>query len=168
MSRAAATVGVAFLAWFIAAQFGRDVRRVTVAEARAIIDRINARDFAGSFDPVLVLAIIQIESGFDAAATRFEPSRDEASIGLMQLLYSTARDRGLTDGPAALFDPGVNILLGMRHLAWSREYLRSRLGREPTDDEWIGSYNAGVGNVSGGFIPRDYVRRARAARTRFT
>lgn len=159
-------IGVGFIVWLLSAQFNRAVSAVSVNEARALIDAVNAREGHG-LDPAVVLAVIEIESAFDPQASRWEPSLGEASLGLMQLLLSTAKDRGLTEGPMALFDPARNIQLGMRQLAWSWDYLVNRLGRAPTDDEWIGSYNAGVGNVTAGYIPDDYVRKFQAARARY-
>jgi soluble lytic murein transglycosylase-like protein len=156
-----------FLAWFIAKQFGGKPERMAVAEVRAIIKRLNLAEFSNRFDVADILAIVEIESAFNARAYRSEPRIDDASIGLMQTLYSTALDRGLEGGPAALFDPTTNIRMGMRHLKWGTNYLEQHLGRAPTEDERIGAYNAGVGSVVRGRVPLTYVSRWREARARY-
>jgi len=58
----------------------------------------------------LVLAIIRSESDFNPRAV----SRAGA-IGLMQIMPATARKVGID--PVELFDPGLNVLAGMRLLA---------------------------------------------------
>jgi len=138
------------------------------AEARKIVDELNATEFNNFFDPRLVMAIIQVESSFRPEATRFESHLNDHSIGLMQVLFSTARDRGLRGAPTDLFNPRLNILIGMKQLEWSYRFLRRRFGREPSFSEWVGSYNAGVGNVAvKGFIPTGYVNKVTRAMREF-
>jgi len=167
MLAAARTVSLAFLAWFLLRQFAVAGSPLSVEAAREIVNRVNLAEHGGWFTAGDVLAIIEIESRFDPAAYRYEPHLDDASIGLMQTLYSTALDRGLIGGPAALFDAETSIQMGMRQLAWSFQYLHGKLGRPPTEAEWIGSYNAGVGSILKGRHPVEYVRRWRAARGRY-
>ena len=153
-------------AWWIGA--GRalaapamDFSAVTREDIVALARRLAASQ---GEDASLVLALIEIESAFDPRALRPEPRINDASRGLMQLLLSTARDRGF-DGPAeSLFDPETNISLGIAQVQWIRVYLTQRRGRAPTIHELIGAYNAGVGNVMKGFVPLGYVQRFLAAR----
>lgn len=71
-----------------------------------------------------VKAIIAKESAFNPAAVRGEPHLGDtaASVGLMQLLYTTARGLGYPGLPGSpqgltgLFDPGTNIYLGTKYL----------------------------------------------------
>jgi len=145
-------------------------RAATRLDPNGVLDtvqRINAGEFGGIFNPADVMAVIEIESSFQPNAQRFEAHLNDASIGLMQTLYSTAVDRGYQGGPAGLFDPETSIRFGMRQLKWSFDFLATRLGREPTQEEWIGSYNAGVGNVLKGNIPSGYVTKWRRARARW-
>ena len=158
----------ALVGWFVAQQFARAWRRMDPAEVAALVERLNEAEFGGWFDPLDVLAIVEIESGFRPEASRWEPGRQEASLGLMQLLYSTAKDRGLKDGPAALFDPATNLRLGMAQLQWSWHFLYQRLGTDPTVEQWIGAYNAGVGNVLKGYLPAAYVAKWKRARAQWT
>lgn len=89
----------------------------------------------------LVKAVIAHESRFVPTAQRAEPHINDASRGLMQLLERTARDElGFTGDVAALFDPTVNIPLGVRYLALQR----SRAG---------GEWAAAVSAYNGGYRP---------------
>lgn len=68
-------------------------------------------------DPLLVLAVIQVESRFEATAIS-----DQGAMGLMQLRGDTARelaeDLGLSwRGDEQLFDPETNVMLGCAYLS---------------------------------------------------
>lgn len=60
-------------------------------------------------DPNLIFATIMVESGGNTYAVRQEPRIHDASYGLGQLLYGTARGIGYRGTPEGLFDPAVNI-----------------------------------------------------------
>jgi len=60
-------------------------------------------------DPNLIFATIMVESGGNTYAIRQEPRIHDASYGLGQLLYGTARGIGYRGTPEGLFDPAVNI-----------------------------------------------------------
>lgn len=134
------------------------------ADVVDLVTRINADEFGGWFDVADVLAVIQVESEFRPNAYRAEPQINDASYGLMQVLGSTAADRGYDGPPEGLFDPETNIRIGMAHLLWSWEYLSRRMGGSPSRSVWIGSYNAGVGNAAKGYTPWAYVAKFQAAR----
>lgn len=104
-----------------------------------------------------VLAVFAIESryNFDAIG---DLHLEDKSWGIGQVRGTTAGDYGITD-PRELLKPSKGVLVAMKHLKWSHTFLKNRLGRAPTFEEWIGSYNAGVGNVLRGYIPREYVAR---------
>lgn len=164
--KATVAAAIAFLIWFMARQAGRSERMLTVDDARALVRDLNRTEFNGWFREDDVLAIMKIESNFDPMAQRFEAHiitevtpHGDASLGIMQVLYSTAVDRGYTGKPLGLLDPRVGTRMGMRQLLWSHEFLSDRLGRAPTTREWIGSYNAGVGNALKGNIPERYVEK---------
>lgn len=166
-----ATLGVAaYMAWS-AKKAGAGApamgERIAPEEARAIIDRLNQTEFSGWFKSAEVLAVIEIESSFRPRAYRAEPQIEDASLGLMQVLGRVAADRGYAGPPDGLFNPETNIRVGMRHLKWTWDYLRRRLGRNPSEDEWIGGYNAGVGNVLRGRWVAGYVEKWRIAKGRY-
>jgi soluble lytic murein transglycosylase-like protein len=109
-------------------------------------------DHAGRqrLDSRLVLAVIQVESGFDARAV----SRKGAQ-GLMQLMPDTARLLRVPDP----FDPRENIRGGTSYLRQMLDLFDERL------ELALAAYNAGPGAVRrhGGIPPfeetREYVRR---------
>jgi len=68
--------------------------------------------------PMSVLkGFFALESAFDAKAYRYEPHIDDASYGLAQILYKTARGLGYKGEPAGLFDPYTSAKYGARFLA---------------------------------------------------
>ena len=98
-----------------------------------IVER-QARRF--QLDPLLVLAVIQVESGFDPTAVSAQ-----GAMGLMQLQGPTARDiatdLGLPwSGDHLLFEPELNVLLGCA-------YLRRLLDRFGDQDAALAAYCAG-------------------------
>jgi soluble lytic murein transglycosylase-like protein len=101
-------------------------------------------------DPLLVRALIQVESG-DRSRAR---SR-KGAMGLMQLMPATARQYNLRNP----YDPKANIAAGVKHL----KSLLDRMGGAV--DLALAAYNAGEGAVKkfNGIPPyretRDYVRR---------
>jgi soluble lytic murein transglycosylase-like protein len=110
-------------------------------------------------DPLLVLAVIEVESSFDAGARS-----GAGAIGLMQLLEPTLRSElarhGLEGDPE---DPVTNVRAGVR-------YLRRLMDAFPRHDQALMAYNAGPGRILGyireGGIPERfhvYPRRVNAA-----
>jgi soluble lytic murein transglycosylase-like protein len=101
-------------------------------------------------DPVLVRAVIQVESDFDPRTVSHKGAR-----GLMQLMPGTAKRYGVKD----MHDPEQNIQAGVRYLA----YLLELFGDKPRA---LAAYNAGEGAVLryGGIPPYEetstYVVRA--------
>jgi soluble lytic murein transglycosylase-like protein len=105
-------------------------------------------------DPALVRAVIETESGWNAAAV----SR-KGAVGLMQLVPSTAQRFGVKD----LFSPKQNVDAGVR-------YLKSLLERYNGNLELaLAAYNAGEGAVDRARgVPayretRNYVQRVQDA-----
>lgn len=84
-----------------------------------------------------VAAVIETESGGDPRAYRAEPQLQDASRGLMQLLYSTASGLGYGGVPDGLYDPDTNIFFGTKLLA----DLRRRYGTDPR--RVYSAYNSG-------------------------
>jgi soluble lytic murein transglycosylase-like protein len=98
-----------------------------------IVDRY-ARRF--QLDPLMVLAVIQVESRFDPAAVSAQ-----GAIGLMQLQGPTARDLAMDlglewTGDDLLLDPDLNVLLGCA-------YLRRLIDRFGDQDAALAAYCSG-------------------------
>lgn len=106
--------------------------------------------------PALVLAVIAVESGGEAAALS-----GKGAVGLMQLMPATAERFGVADAA----DPAQNIRGGIAYLDW----LMSEFRRDPV--LVLAGYNAGENAVRShdGVPPfaetRDYVPRVLAAWT---
>lgn len=88
----------------------------------------------------LILAVIEVESSYDTFAVS-----PVGAMGLMQLLPSTgaevARHLGVQwEGPQTLFDPVVNVRLGVTYLRG----LRDRFG---TVSVALAAYNWGPGHI---------------------
>jgi soluble lytic murein transglycosylase-like protein len=119
-----------------------------------VLDSLDAR-----IDPLLVLALIEVESSFDAGALSASGAR-----GLMQLREATMRRElerhGLEAGDP--HDPVANVQAGVR-------YLRRLLDAFGREDVALMAYNAGPNRILGylreGEIParfHDYPRRVKA------
>jgi len=114
----------------------------------AAIDRY-ATDYG--VDPVLVRAVIQVESGFNPRCVSRKNAR-----GLMQLIPETAKRYGVAD----VFDPEQNIRGGVRYLSDLLAMFSNDLPRA------LAAYNAGENAVIryGGIPPYEetstYVKRA--------
>lgn len=128
----------------------------------------------------LVLAICDVESGFDRWAVRFEPrwrwflspktwakavrvtERTETicqqmSWGLMQVMGAVARERGFRGDLPSLCDPAAGLEYGCRHLKWN-------IDRWGNIYDALSAYNAGrPGTAVGG----EYARKVLSKRSEF-
>lgn len=85
----------------------------------------------------LIKGVIGAESAFVPTARRGEPQLGDASYGLMQVLYSTAKGLGYSGTPDGLRDPATNIHYGTKLLAQNL----SRTGGDEASA--ISAYNGG-------------------------
>jgi hypothetical protein len=80
----------------------------------------NSRQFG--YDPLLLLAVIKVESVFDPDARgRYRSGDLSGAIGLMQLKFATAQETALMLNipsltPEDLLKPDINLLLGTAYL----------------------------------------------------
>ena len=122
------------------------------ALARAIVEEAHRN----ALDPVLVMALIHVESRFNSFAVS-----PVGALGLMQILPSTgeeiAAELGIHwHGPQTLFDPITNVRLGTFYL----RQLSDRYEDLPTA---LAAYNWGPGRIDqrirrGRMLPKDYAR----------
>ncbi|HUP59186.1 MAG TPA: lytic transglycosylase domain-containing protein [Thermoanaerobaculia bacterium] len=171
-----ACVGLAVL--FVASTVSADVRLAVKADGSKVIYNIPRRDYRGvdlswfarrhdrrskfdpiieryaeqyGVDPVLVRAVIQVESDFDPRVVSNKGAR-----GLMQLIPATAKRFGVK----SIHDPEQNIHGGVRYLSILQRMFNNDLPRV------LAAYNAGENAVLryGGIPPYEetslYVRRA--------
>ncbi len=116
--------------------------RKTVNKSRVDIMRCIKKQ-AGRYnvDPYLVNAIISIESGFNLNAVS-----SRGALGLMQLMPATAKELAKREKMEIkrehLFDPEINIALGVRYLAELGERYNNNL------ELVLAAYHAGIGNVA--------------------
>lgn len=103
----------------------------------AVADTVAEEALAAGLDPVLVLAIIEVESGWDPGAVSNKDAR-----GLMQLLVPTlAEEAELSPAEVDAHDPVVNVRTGIRFYA--------KLQRRFSDPELaMVAYNAGPGRLA--------------------
>ena len=126
------------------------------AEQQSQVDALIAQKAQKySISPILIRAVIQQESNWDLDARLWEPSKNEASAGLMQVLPSTAewileRELSIED----LYKPEINIEAGVKYLS----YLTGRYSQQGLE-AIIASYNAGSPrlNSAGEYVNQGYV-----------
>ncbi len=111
----------------------RPARGTDLAEVVRYVEHASARF---GVDPLLALAVIQVESRFDPTAVS-----PRGAIGLMQVLPETAAELAPRIGISieaedALFDPETNILLGTY-------YLSRLLERFESVDAALAAFHAG-------------------------
>jgi soluble lytic murein transglycosylase len=128
-------------------------------------DTIVEESRKAGIDPVLVAALIRQESNFNPRATSAAGAR-----GLMQVMPSVgsaiAKSAGITPWSSdRLYDPGINIMLGVRHLA-------PLIKRQPNLPRVLAAYNAGESRVNrwvrkrGASDPEMFTERIPFAETR--
>ncbi len=104
---------------------------------------------AHGVDPMLVRALIQVESNYQPRA-----KSNKGAMGLMQLMPATAREYKVRNP----YDPSANIAAGVKHL-------KALIDRMGAVELALAAYNAGEGAVKkfNGIPPyretRDYVTR---------
>lgn len=122
--------------------------RMSRAEVLRLAGDVTARHFPG-VDPIMLAVMAEVESSRNPLAQRVEPLINDASIGLMQTLISTARwlaqDMGYdaygVPEAADLLDPVQSMYFGAAYVNWLRTYRG-----QARSEEWIvKSYNGGPG-----------------------
>ena len=129
---------------------------LTDGEIRKLAHAIVVEARRHDFDPGLVLAVMHVESRYDTFAVS---NRD--AMGLMQILPSTgewmAQRMGLAwQGPQTLFDPFVNVQIGVA-------YLRELADRYGSIHTALSAYNWGPGAIDrrierGAPLPKIYAQ----------
>lgn len=119
------------------------------------------REYAGLVDfyakkhglrPALIQAVVTQESGWNPRAYRAEPHLKDASRGLGQILFNTARQYGFRGKAEDLFNPSIN-------LDWTALILARLWKKYRNLNDVFAAYNAGSPrkNKSGAYINQKYV-----------
>ncbi len=105
---------------------------------RAFQDCVQMQAQRFKIDEQLVYSVMKAESLFHHSAV--SPA---GAVGLMQLMPRTARGiaRDLKMNRYDLKDPCTSITFGVKYLSWLSRFFDGHL------DDFIGGYNAGVGNI---------------------
>ncbi|HEX6853389.1 MAG TPA: lytic transglycosylase domain-containing protein [Candidatus Polarisedimenticolaceae bacterium] len=127
------------IAW-LDAQRGIPMSRTELGSLVRLVDRTAERF---ETDPLMILAVIQVESRFDPFAVSPRGAR-----GLMQVRPETAREIAPRLGiewtsDDLLFDPEVNVLIG----TWYVQHLLERF--DGNLDAAFAAYEAGPGRIEG-------------------
>ncbi|MBD3420752.1 MAG: transglycosylase SLT domain-containing protein [Chitinivibrionales bacterium] len=111
-----------------------------------LIELVYANSKQYGYDPLLLLAVIQVESVFDPRARgRFRDGEFSGALGLMQLKYATAREVAADldielQNRNDLFKPEINVVLGVAYLTrLIKQFQDLKLG--------ILAYNQGPGTI---------------------
>lgn len=107
----------------------------------SLLSLAEAAANAEGVPPPLLKGLVEVESAWNPKAFRAEPHINDASYGLTQTLYGTARDMGYQGPPEGLYNPAES-------LKWGAKYLRRMLAA--FDGNWalaLAAYNAGPGNA---------------------
>lgn len=103
-----------------------------------------------NIDPVMIAAMVQIESTYNPAASRYEKHIDDTSYGLMQVLLKTAQwlydDLGYRAFPRPtatnMMDGYTSIYYGAAYV----DYLSKYRGKRRNEQWIVESYNGGPAN----------------------
>jgi len=103
--------------------------------------------------PVMVASIAMVESSGDPKAYRYEPHLGEASAGLTQVLFSTAKwlavdlgfsEYGIPKTEKDLEQPELAIYICASYLTWLRTYK----GERRSDEFVVRGYNGGPNGIT--------------------
>lgn len=146
---------------------------LSLADARSLAKSIINKHFAGRVDPAMVTAMIEIESGFRRKAYRYESHLQDASYGLMQVMFNTAkwlhddlkyRGYAIPNGEA-MYDAATGIYFGCAYIDWLKKQPLAAKG----EDAIVMSYNGGPGRGGQGAdnsMTRNHLAKYHAAKAR--
>jgi len=148
----------------IAAFLGSRGTGLSPSETQSIARAVVAESARQGVDPRLVLAVMHVESRFDPFAVS-----PVGAMGIMQIMPNTGRDLARRlgvpwQGARTLFDPVVNVRMGVAYLRW----LQRRYDDLPTA---LAAYNWGPGEIDGRLragdpVPRGYAQLVLNAHSR--
>lgn len=121
-------------------------RRLSDEVLSLLVENVYTNSKTFGYDPLLVLAVIHVESYFDPQAKgQYKSGKYSGAFGLMQLKVATAREVAQSlnipfNGVKDLYKPEINIPLGVAYLTQMISWFQSlKLG--------ILAYNQGPGTI---------------------
>lgn len=111
------------------------LEKLTPEEIRKVAETINDEAALAGFDPLFIVAVIEVESKYDVEAVSSSGAR-----GLMQILPSTFRS--VSDAPR-MFDPVENVKAGITYLSILKKQFKK-------PERMLLAYNIGPGGVLAG------------------
>jgi hypothetical protein len=102
--------------------------------SNVVQDIINAKAKKYNLPPQLLHSIAKAESGLNPNAA----NKASSAKGLYQFVDSTWKGMGGEEGKQ--FDPELNADMGAKYIKQNAEYLKRRLGRDPTYSEVYGAH----------------------------
>jgi len=121
--------------------------RVSYEATRSMIDMAYREARQNGLDPMLVVAVMAVESRFNPIA-----QSESGAMGLMQVIPRFHPDKFSDDGKNSIFDPHVNIELGAKVL---KEYIR----RGGTEVAGLQLYNGSAGDPTYSYADRVMAER---------
>jgi len=112
-----------------------DVQQAYKKETGGIQDIINAKAQKYNLPPALLHSIAKAESGLDPNAGNKTGS---SAKGLYQFIDTTWKGMGGKEGEQ--FDPDINSEMGAKYIRQNAEFLKNKLGRNPTYSEVYGAH----------------------------
>lgn len=143
--------GLAGIFWHMSKVTGNsDIVQTQPQVSQLVLDTLK-KPRLSDVDPVMIETMIKIESNNNPLAARYEAHLGEASLGLMQVLPSTARwlasDMGYTYygrifDTDRLLEPDVAVYFGAAFVDW----LKNWKGQARSEQWIVESYNGGPNN----------------------
>ncbi len=123
--------------------------RVSYEATRSMIDTAYWAASQNGLDPMLVVAVMAVESRFNPIA-----QSESGAMGLMQVIPRFHPDKFSDDGRKSIFDPHVNIHLGAKVL---KEYIR----RGGTEVAGLQLYNGAASDPTYAYADKVMAERQR-------
>ena len=123
--------------------------RVSADATREMVDAAYVEGGRNGLDPLLIIAVIGIESRFNPIA-----QSDGGALGLMQIIPRYHEDKFAATGGESMLDPRVNIQVGAAVL---REYIR----RGGTEIAGLQLYNGALDDESSAYAHKVLAEKQR-------
>lgn len=159
--------GLAGLAlWFKArCDLAGVTRRLMIAEVKCLAEK-TVNTYFGGVDPMMLRAMVEIESAREPTAFRAEPHIGDGSMGIMQTLLGNAQEsydigftaKGRPEKFEDLADPEVSMYFGAAYV----NRIRAWRGRSRSEEWIVRAYNGGPGGATKSYTQGHWDRYIKA------